>query len=79
LVVANVDPYHTQGGWLDLDLAELGLGHEENFQVHDLLTDSRFNWRGGRNFVELNPLLLPAHVFRVRRHLRSEHDFEYFL
>jgi len=79
LVVANMDPHQTQGGWLDLDLAELGVGPDETFQVHDLLTDSRFSWRSGRNYVELNPFQLPAHVFRVRRHLRSEQDFEYFL
>ena len=32
-----------------------------------------------RNFVQLDPHVMPAHVFRVRRHARNEHDFEYFI
>jgi len=27
----------------------------------------------------LDPARLPAHVFVLRRHLRSEHDFDYFV
>ena len=38
----------------------------------DLLTDARYLWRGERNYVELNPLLQPAHIFRVRRWLTGE-------
>jgi starch synthase (maltosyl-transferring) len=28
--------------------------------------------------VMLDPRRLPAHVFKLRRHLRTEHDFDYF-
>ena len=42
------------------------------YQVHDLLTDARYLWRGGRNYVELNPQVQPAHIFRVRRWLAGE-------
>ena len=28
---------------------------------------------------QLDPAALPAHVFRLRRRVRSEHDFDYFL
>jgi starch synthase (maltosyl-transferring) len=47
--------------------------------VHDLLADSRYVWNGSRNYVELNPEQGPAHVFRLRRRIRTEHDFDYFL
>src|SRR5439155_14430 len=40
---------------------------------------ARFQWRGARNYVELNPHVMPASIFRIRRKIRSEHDFEYFL
>jgi starch synthase (maltosyl-transferring) len=43
----------------------LGLGSEESYQVHDLLTDARYVWHGSRNFVDLNPFVLPAHIFQV--------------
>jgi hypothetical protein len=33
--------------------------------VHDLLNDARYIWQGSRNYVELNPNICPAHIFRV--------------
>jgi len=79
LVVANMDPRHRHAGWVDLDVAELGVRPGETFQVHDVLSDTRFHWSSSRVYVELDPNLLPASVFVVRRRVRSEHDFEYFL
>jgi starch synthase (maltosyl-transferring) len=29
--------------------------------------------------VELNPQVFPAHIFQLRRRIRTERDFEYFL
>jgi starch synthase (maltosyl-transferring) len=49
------------------------------YQVHDLLSDARYLWHGERNFIELNPHLVPAHVFQIKRRVRSEQDFEYYL
>jgi starch synthase (maltosyl-transferring) len=46
-------------------LKELKLGNDEAYQVHDLLTEARYVWRGSRNFVQLDPSILPAHIFRV--------------
>ncbi|HEY2462332.1 MAG TPA: alpha-1,4-glucan--maltose-1-phosphate maltosyltransferase [Candidatus Acidoferrum sp.] len=66
LMVVNLDPHNMQAGWVDVVLAEFGLGSEESFQVHDLLTDAQYVWHGARNFVQLNPTVLPAHIFRVR-------------
>jgi len=79
LVVVNLDPYHTQSGWIDIDLAVLGLSADQPYQVHDLLSEQRFRWLGPRNFILLDPNRMPAHVFKVRRHLRTERDFDYFL
>jgi starch synthase (maltosyl-transferring) len=79
LVVANLDPHHTQSGWLQLDLTALELEAGSSFQVHDLLTNARYLWNGARNFLVLDPHSLPAHVFRVRHRIRSERDFDYFL
>ncbi|HEX5058668.1 MAG TPA: alpha-1,4-glucan--maltose-1-phosphate maltosyltransferase [Kofleriaceae bacterium] len=79
LVVVNLDAHHTHRAWLDLDLAALGVQPEQTFQVHDLLSGARYSWRGPRNFVELVPDEMPAHIFEVRRFARSENQFEYFL
>ncbi|HEY0009554.1 MAG TPA: alpha-1,4-glucan--maltose-1-phosphate maltosyltransferase [Tepidisphaeraceae bacterium] len=79
LCVVNTDPYHTQWGNLDLDLAAMGLTVDQPFQVHDLLTGARYRWQGHHAVVKLDPGSLPVHVFAVRRHARTEYDFEYFL
>ncbi len=78
VAVVNLDPHHVQSGWVELDLARLGLEVGRSFQVHDLLTGARYLWTGARNFVQLDPQQTPAHLFRVRRRVRSEHDFDYF-
>jgi starch synthase (maltosyl-transferring) len=67
LVAVNLDPEYRQGGWVQLDLAELGLGWDEPFEVHDLVADRRYPWRGSTNYVELDPWAMPAHVFRIVR------------
>jgi starch synthase (maltosyl-transferring) len=79
VVVVNLDPYHRHSGWIELPAARLGIEANRPYQVHDLLGDSRYLWHGERNYVELDPRIVPAHVFRVRRWVRTEHEFEYFL
>jgi starch synthase (maltosyl-transferring) len=79
LTVVNLDPNNSQSGWVGLDLDAVGIGADEVYQVHDLLSDQRFQWRGRYNYVLLDPRRLPAHIFKVRRRVRSERDFDYFL
>ncbi len=79
LVVVNLDPHHTHAGWLELSLETLGLDQHQPYQVHDLLSDARYLWQGSRNYVELNPQSAPAHIFRLRRRVRTERDFDYFM
>lgn len=76
--VVNLDPYHVQSAWLRLPLDELGIAPDQPYQVHDLLGGGRYLWEGEWNYVELNPHIVPAHIFRVRRRVHTEHDFDYF-
>jgi starch synthase (maltosyl-transferring) len=78
LTVVNLDPNFTQTGMVELPLEELGIDPQQPYQVHDLLTDSRYMWSGTKNFVELNPKLLPAHIFSLRRRVLTEQDFDYY-
>jgi starch synthase (maltosyl-transferring) len=78
VTVVNLDPHHRHGGWVTLDLAALGLEADTPYQLHDLLTGERYIWHGARNYVELDPHVMPAHIFVVRRRVRSEQDFEYY-
>ncbi|MBN1658305.1 MAG: DUF3416 domain-containing protein [Anaerolineae bacterium] len=79
LVVVNLDPHYKQSGFITLPLQELGLDPRQPYQAHDLLTDVRYLWHGARNYVELNPQTVPAHIFVIRRKVRTEHDFDYYL
>jgi starch synthase (maltosyl-transferring) len=79
LVVVNVNPHHTQAGMVTLPLEELGLDRDRPYQAHELLSGARYLWSGPRNYVELNPFSMPAQIFRFRRRVRTEHDFEYYL
>jgi starch synthase (maltosyl-transferring) len=79
VTVVNVDPYHTQAGWVELDLAALGVDEGSPYQMHDLLTDARYLWHGSRNYVSLDVTRSPAQIFQLRRKVRTERDFDYFL
>jgi len=65
LVVVNLDPRNRQSGWVSVATDELRLASQESYQVHDLLTDARYVWHGPRNFVQLDPGVVPAHIFQV--------------
>jgi starch synthase (maltosyl-transferring) len=65
LVVANLDPHHSQAGFTWLDLRVLGLDPNRPYDVEDLLSGERYSWHGPRNYVELHPDAQPGHVFRV--------------
>ncbi|HET6283406.1 MAG TPA: hypothetical protein VFH73_20785 [Polyangia bacterium] len=79
LVVVNLDPHNKHSGWIDLDLGALALTANQTFQAHDLIGDDRHLWRGPRAFVSLDPQVMPAHIFGIRRRVHSEESFEYFL
>ncbi|MGZ5996135.1 MAG: alpha-1,4-glucan--maltose-1-phosphate maltosyltransferase, partial [Isosphaeraceae bacterium] len=81
VVIVNLDPSHTHSGWVRLPVQDLHLGSAlaESYQVHDLISDERFLWHGATNFVKLDPQVNPAHILRVRRKLRTEQDFDYFM
>jgi starch synthase (maltosyl-transferring) len=65
MVVVNLDPVNRQTGWVNVALKEFRLADGEPYEMNDLLTDRKYIWQGSRNYVELNPAVLPAHIFRV--------------
>ena len=79
VVIVNLDPYRTQSGFVDLPLDVFHLDPRQPYQMHDLLTDARYVWRGPRNYVELSPQRVPAHIFCIRRRVRTENGVDYFV
>jgi starch synthase (maltosyl-transferring) len=78
LVVVNLDPHHTQSGWVRVPLGEFGIHPGESYQVHDLVTNARYLWHGESNYVQLDPNVAAAHIFRLRKRVKTERDFDYF-
>ncbi len=79
LVIVNLDPHHLHGGWVELPVGLFGLDSQQPYQAHDLLSDARYLWHGERNYVEIDPRVVPAHIFSLRRRVRTERDFDYFM
>jgi starch synthase (maltosyl-transferring) len=78
-VAVNLDPYHTQSGWVKMPLWKLGIDPSESYLMHDCIGEGKYIWQGEYNYIELNPHILPVHIFRLRRRLKRETDFDYFM
>jgi starch synthase (maltosyl-transferring) len=79
VTIVNLDPHHTQAGFVTLPLADLEIPHDRGFEAEDLLTGERYLWQGPRNYVELNPSRMSGHILKIHRRMLVETDFEYFL
>lgn len=79
LVVVNLDFYNTQRGMINIPFDKLKIPSEGSFLVQDMLTTDKYVWRGDRNFVELNPHVMPAHIFRMSTQVVRENNFDYYI
>jgi starch synthase (maltosyl-transferring) len=64
ICVVNLDPHQPQQG---LAVIPASLGLPPSFTVHDVLSDERYQWHIGHNFVALAPGVRQAHVLVVER------------
>ncbi|MEO7518547.1 MAG: maltotransferase domain-containing protein [Acidimicrobiales bacterium] len=65
LVVVNLDPWNVQSGYLQLDLAELGLPPDSPYHAVDELTGESYEWSGPSPWVRLDPAAGPGHVLSL--------------
>jgi starch synthase (maltosyl-transferring) len=65
LTVVNMDALRAHAGWVHLPLRDIGISPDRPYVVHDLLGDARYTWDGPWNYIELEPQVIPAHVFRI--------------
>ena len=63
----NLDPKTVQTTMVHVPVEQMGIGVDEPYVVHDLMTGARFTWRGARNYVRLDPSDQVAHLLRVER------------
>jgi len=62
ITVVNIDPHQPQQG---LAIIPANLGLPPSFTAHDLLTNERYLWRIGANYIRFEPGVRQAHVIRV--------------
>jgi starch synthase (maltosyl-transferring) len=65
IVVVNLDFWNTHSASVRIPLEDIGLAADSSYKVHDLLSGDTYDWRGDWQYVELNPYLMPAHIFRI--------------
>ena len=66
-VAANLDLLAAHASLVEVPLAELGLGPDEPYVMHELLSDRRYEWRGAGGPVLLDPAVDSAQIFALRR------------
>ncbi|RYF64517.1 MAG: DUF3416 domain-containing protein [Cytophagaceae bacterium] len=65
LIIVNMDAYNRRAGVVQVPIWQLGIAADQPYTVHDLLTGNRYTWQGEWNFVELDPYIMPMHLFRI--------------
>ncbi|GAB3489976.1 alpha-1,4-glucan--maltose-1-phosphate maltosyltransferase [Spirosoma knui] len=65
LIVVNTDAYQRRAAMVQVPIWQLGINSEQSYTVHDLLTGAYYVWQGEWNYVELDPYVLPMHLFRI--------------
>lgn len=66
LIIISLDPYYSQQGSVKVPLHDLKINQERAYQMHDLVTESVYNWHNEWNYVELHPTL-PFHIFKITK------------
>jgi starch synthase (maltosyl-transferring) len=68
LVAITTDAAKPQESMVHVPLGPFGLGENDQYVVHDLLSGAKYTWRGSRNYVRLDPVHGPiAHIFVIER------------
>jgi starch synthase (maltosyl-transferring) len=65
LIIVNTDAYNKRAASVQVPIWQLGIGYDQPYKVHDLLTGAYYTWQGEWNYVELDPYVLPMHLFRI--------------
>ena len=65
LIIVNTDAYSRRAGFVQVPIWQLGIGPDQSYTVHDLLTEAYYTWQGEQNYVELDPYVLPMHLLRI--------------
>src|SRR5439155_11450125 len=77
LFVVSLDPHAEQSALLTVPIHDVGIGPDETYQVHELVSGRRALWQGPTASVRLIPDE-PAAIFQLLRFNRRENAFDYY-
>ena len=66
LVIISLDHNYSQRGTVKLPVYELGIAHDQQLRMRDIIPDINYTWNGEWNFVELHPNM-PFHIFEINK------------
>jgi starch synthase (maltosyl-transferring) len=65
LCVVNLSSQEIKGGFVNIPLWKIGKNDWESYRVRDLISGAVYTWSGSSNYIELDPAILPFHLFRI--------------
>lgn len=68
LIVVNLDPHNRHSGYVQVPMDALKVQWPINIKLHDLITDEHYTWTQEWNYVELDPPVMPFHLFKLEIH-----------
>jgi starch synthase (maltosyl-transferring) len=63
-VAINLDPFGAHASLVDVPLSALAIAPDQPYKMRELLTDTTYDWRGPRGYVDLDPNHEPAQIFQ---------------
>ena len=65
LCIVNLDGHNRQSGYVRIPLHLIQKYPDQEYIVHDLVTGAKYVWRGEYNYIDLDPHVMPMHLFRI--------------
>jgi starch synthase (maltosyl-transferring) len=66
-VAVNLDPFQARACLVDVPLDALGIAPERPYRMQEQFSDTPYEWRGPRGYVELDPRREPAQIFVLEK------------
>jgi starch synthase (maltosyl-transferring) len=67
LAVVNLDPFQPHETMIHFPVEDFDMPLDEEYEAHDLISGERYFWRGGSQYVRLDPQKEVAHLLHLRR------------
>ncbi len=68
VMAVNLDPFNVHDSWVYLPIEQFGIADDEPFQAIELISGERYEWRGSRQYVRLDPEQIPGQIFLISRY-----------